>query len=333
VKNFPWAPGAACPKCKSARFGPVTLIAGAVDYSLADRSKGYAIEDIRFAKMALWGGLITATQYNHALSRQKALADAKAEVPHIGRILVDMGAITEYQMEAVLEVRCKPRPGADDIDIGRLSVANQYCTEKQIRECEIQQNQAKKEGRDTPPMCFLLLERRYLKDNQLLAILKSEQKRRMGIIHEVQAAVEERKPLSTMEKYVGMKGDPKRKYRIVALVGVIGLLVLMWLGYYIWPLISPYIPGAGQKIGYRCEMCGESFMARDSSTVPIYCKLCGKKGAIYAYHCRKCGAIYGVQDRSKTTPKCPRCKSGLFEDLTPEFIRQSETKATKKGVE
>ena len=331
VKNAPWSPGVACPKCKSLRFAPVTLIAGSIDYSIADRSKGYAMEDIRFAKMALWAGLITATQYNHALSKQKTIADEKGDAPHIGRILVDMGAISEYAMEAVLEVRCKPRPGGDDVDLGRLAVANNYCPEKQVKECEMLMNQAKKAGRDTPALAFLLLERRYVKENQLLAILRSQHKRRLGMIHEVQVAVQEGKPLSTMEKYVGMKGDPQRKYRIAAVVGGVGLLLLIWLGWFLLPYLTPYLPSlGGTKIGYRCELCGEAFMARESATVPIICKLCGRKGAIYGYHCRKCGTIYGIEDRSRGTPKCPRCKSGMFEDLTPEIIAESQAKQTIK---
>ena len=209
VKNFPWAPGAKCPKCKSPRFAPVMLIAGAVDYTVADRSKGYAIEDIRFAKMALWAGVITAIHYNEALSRQKAKAERQEPVPHIGRILVDMGAIKETDMEAILEVRCKARPTTDDKDFARLAEGNNYCTEEQIKECEDRMAEHKRQGRDTPPMAFLLLERRYIKENQVLAILNSQLKRRLGIVHDVRAAIEEGKPLTLFEKYSRRQGRPE----------------------------------------------------------------------------------------------------------------------------
>ena len=219
AKDVLWSPGMPCPKCKSKRFAPVTIIGGAIDYSIADRSKGYAMEDIRFAKMALWSGTITVTQYTESLSRQKAIAERKEPVPHIGRILVDMGAIKESDMEAILEVRCKARPSTDDKDFGRLAEGNKYCTEDQVRECEDMMAVYKRQGRDTPPLLFLLLEKRYIKENQAMAILKSQQKRRLGIISDVREAVEERRPLSAIEKYIGVKGDPKRKYKMVAVFG------------------------------------------------------------------------------------------------------------------
>jgi DNA-directed RNA polymerase subunit RPC12/RpoP len=302
-----------------------------VDYSIADRSKGYAIEDIRFAKIALWSGLIAATQYNDALSRQKAMADRKEQVPHIGRILVDSKAIQESNMEAILEVRCKSRPSADDVDFAKLAMGNNYCTEQQVKECEAIMAQCKRQGRDTPPMACLLLERRYIKENQLLAILKSQQKRRLGIIHDVQVAVEERKPLSVLEKYVGMKGDPKRKYKVAALFSGVGFFVLFylwWMG--VFSSITAYLPTfGGPKIGYFCEGCGTVFLAKEYEKVPITCIGCGKKEAIYGFHCRKCGNFFGVDDR-KGTIRCKRCKSDKFEDLTPKLVEEVQAAKVKE---
>ncbi len=333
VKNIAWTPGTVCPKCKSRNFGPVTLIAGALDYSIADRSKGYAIEDIRFAKIALWAGVITATQYNDALSRQKAIADRKEAAPHIGRILVDTGAIRESDMEAILEVRCKARPTVDDKDFAKLAVGNKYCTEQQMQEVENLMAEYKRQGRDTPPIAFLLLEKRYIKENQAQAIIKSQQKRRLGIMHDTRAAIEERKPLSTLEHYVGVKGDPKRTQRIVMIFGGLGGLLVFWLWYMgVFSTVTALLPTFGPKIGFYCEECGGAFMAREAKTVPIACYVCGKKSAIYGFHCARpnCGMIYGIRDRISTTPRCPRCKSGKFADLTSQIIAEAEAKKKPK---
>ena len=335
VKNFSWEPGAKCPKCKSPHFAPILLISDAFDYSVADRTKGYAIEDIRFAKMALWSGLITTIQYNEALSRQKAIADRKEPVPHIGRILVDMGAIKDSDMEAILEVRCKARPATDDVDFARLAEGNEYCTEQQIAECEEVMEVSKRQGHDAPPISFLLLEKRYIKENQALAIIRSQQKRRLGIIHDVRVAIEEGKPLSAVERYIGLKGDPKRKYKIGAVVGGVTIFML-WYVFSYWGVgayVKEILPFGHAYVGYHCMKCGENFIAREYAIIPIKCPQCGKLEAYYGFHCnavlkggQKCNNFFGSSTRDLSQmPKCTRCGKGAFvEPITQAVLDQAK---------
>jgi hypothetical protein len=244
-----------------------------------------------------------------------------------------MGAIKESDLEAILEVRCKARPATDDKDFARLAEGNKYCTEDQIRECEEMMADYKRQGRDTPPMAFLLLDKRYVKENQALAILKSQQKRRLGIIHDVRVAIEEGKPLTTLEKYVGVKGDPKRKFRMAAIFGGGGLFVFLYLFWWLnlGVYIKPYIPFTGTYIGYHCEQCGAGFIARELDTVPIKCYECGKPAAIYGYYCTKCNFIFGASSRGATTPKCTRCKRSAFvAELTKDAIAKAKAPTEKK---
>ena len=171
-----------------------------------------------------------------------------------------------------------------------------------------------------------------------MAILKSQQKRRLGIISDVQMAIEERRPLSSMEKYIGVKGDPKRKYKMVAVFGGGTLFIMFYLFWWldIGSYVKPYIPFTGAKIGYHCEKCGAAFIARETTYIPIKCPECGQKEALYGFHCRnsnkKCNLIFGVSDRS-VIPKCPRCNIAAFvEPLTPIIIEEAKTGKKKKAV-
>ena len=45
-RNVKWEEGARCPRCRSPKFLPLPIDSDAVEYTLADRSQGYALEDI-----------------------------------------------------------------------------------------------------------------------------------------------------------------------------------------------------------------------------------------------------------------------------------------------
>ena len=66
-----WSPGDLCPKCGSSAFAPVPVRGEASDYSSADRSAAFAIEDIRFGRLAQWAGFVTPKQFQYALFQQK----------------------------------------------------------------------------------------------------------------------------------------------------------------------------------------------------------------------------------------------------------------------
>ena len=93
-----------CGACGADQLAPAPIIEGAVDYSIADRSKGYAIEDIRFGKIAQWAGFISPYQYNQALAKQKQIAETGQHAPHIAQVLISQKIMDQLQMKAVLEV-------------------------------------------------------------------------------------------------------------------------------------------------------------------------------------------------------------------------------------
>jgi len=321
-KNFKWKPGMKCPKCGSEDFAPATIIEGAVDYSVADRRKGYAIEDIRFGKLAQWAGLITAFQYNQALAKMKSIANSGQKVPHIGKILIDAGLMKESDMKAVLEVYCKPRPAEDDNEFARVAVQNKFVAEDRIEDLQILQKEMRAKGAMVPPLAVLCFEKRLIPEAKILAILQAQQRRATGPIHEIHAIIEANRPPTTLEKYIGKKGDPMRKYRAAGLIAGGLALILTWLWYY------GFI-GGGQDVGYYCTACKKCFIAGYKKEVPIKCRYCGKKTAIYGFICGKCGKPYGVSDRDG--PKyCPYCRSGYFREITKESLKRLEEREKRR---
>lgn len=330
-KNMAWTPDMKCPKCGSDRIAPAPIIEGAVDYSIADRSKGYAIEDIRFGKIAQWAGIISPFQYNQALARQKQIADGGRPAPHIAQVLISQKVMNELQMKAVLEVYEKPRPDADDREFVKVAVQNKFLTQEQADEL-LEFQRAMKKDATPPPVAVLALEKRLMKENQILAILKAQHKRMVGPVHEVLAVIERHRPLTVVEKYLGKKDDPKRKYRAAAYAAAGVLLLLVWAWYY------GIIKFSVERIPYYCQKCHEAYFARAKASVPVKCSYCGEKEAYYGFYCEKCQQPYGLPDREKGERRCPRCKGLLFSELTQDKIddakrrTQDAKQADEKGV-
>jgi DNA-directed RNA polymerase subunit RPC12/RpoP len=328
-----WAMGMKCPKCGSDQLAPAPIIEGALDYSIADRSKGYAIEDIRFGKIAQWAGFISPFQYNQALAKQKQTADAGTPAPHIAQVLISQKIMSELQMKAVLEVYETPRPDAGDREFVKVAAQNKFITAQQGDEMLELQRAMKREGSTPPPVSALIFEKKLMKENQIIAILRAQHKRMVGPIHEALATVERHRPPTVIEKYIGKKGDPLRKYRAAAYVTAGIVLALFWAWY------QGLIKFRREKIPYYCTNCKEAFIAPAGSTVPVKCPYCKQTSAYYGYYCEKCRRAYGLPHRKEAGKiQCTHCKSMLFSELTPEKIEEAkqrtreEQEADQRGV-
>ena len=99
--------------------------------------------------------------------------------------------------------------------------------------------------------------------------------------------------------------------------------------------VKPYIPFTGTYIGYHCGKCGGNFIARESDTVPITCKECGQKEALYGYFCTKCNLGFGASSRNPDQlPKCPRCRRGAFvTEITADIVAKAKAPPEKKKLE
>ncbi|NOZ21641.1 MAG: hypothetical protein GXP25_11220 [Planctomycetes bacterium] len=330
-KHMAWQSGMVCPQCGSDAIAPAVIIEGAIDYSIADRSKGYAIEDIRFAKLAQWAGFITAYQCNQALAKQKQIADSGAHAPHIAQVLISQKALNELQMKAILEVCEKSRPDADDREFVTVAVQNKFLTKEQGDQIIQAQRDMKKEGKTPPPVSVLLDEKRMMKENQIIAILRAQRNRSVGPIHDAHVVVERHRPPTVLEKYIGKKDDPMRKWRAAAYLSFFTILLLTWAWYY------GFLKFRAERIAYYCPKCKDVFIAKMHDTVPIKCPFCGEKAALYGYFCNKCRRAYGVNNRNKAK-KCTHCGSMLYSELNEELIEahrkrmREEREADQQGM-
>jgi hypothetical protein len=133
------------------------------------------------------------------------------------------------------------------------------------------------------------------------------------------AVIERHRPPTVVEKYIGKKGDPKRKLRATLFLAAGALLVLIWAWYY------GLIKLKSEKIPYYCTACKEAYIARACNAVPIKCSYCKETAALYGFYCEKCRRAYGLQTR-EGAKQCAHCKSMMYSELTPEKIADYRTR-------
>ena len=309
-RRLQWAQGMKCPKCKSPDFFPVTIIGGAVDYTLADRSQGYAIEDIRFAQLAKWAGIITPNQYTQTLARQRQLAGQDRTAPHIAQILIKDGTVQSAQATAVFQVMCKERPAEDDDDVfAALAVENRLTTAGKVKECQELQDEMTRVRHEVPPLGQIMFEKRYLSENQVQAIYRKMAARQRGVVYEIGQAYEDTRELTVFEKVAGTKDEPERR-RSFVLVCVLGVIILaVWSRW--------FFSDRGGKRWFKCgnPECGKIYKGSYVDVFPTTCPYCKQKQARYARKCLNCSEVFGTDGwwGRATCPKCGKSRVVKYE--------------------
>jgi len=301
-----WAPGMVCPKCGSEDFQPLVVVGDSVDYALADRTKGYALEDIRFGKMAQWAGLIAPTQYTAALKKQEGYLGGPRPVPPLGDILRANKGMTPEGITAVLIVRSRERPDGADEDFARRAVNGGHVTADQVAECTAMQERLAADKRDVPPLALLLYEKRYLQENEVQAVLLAQQRQGLGLIHSILAETEKQQAEPVLKRILGPPGTPFRRAKI-ALMLALPLILALLVGRH-------FFAGAG-AVQVICENCGVRSLIDSSSAWPQKCPDCGKRAAYPAAICTKCAHIFMVTDPAAPGIRCPQCKSDKYKIL------------------
>lgn len=300
-RNVVWSEGARCPRCRSPKYFPLPVVGRAVDYALADRSQGYAVEDIRFAKIAQWAGFITAAQYQDAFNRQNEHVAAGETVPPIGDVLAQMKALNKLQNEFVLEYRCRERPNLEEAGFARLAVQGELLGEAAVEECEKVQIADKKLGHDPAPLLCLLYEKRYLKENQIQALLQKQYEKESGLLWEASRYIEEHTP-KPVELLLGAKGTPERKKRL-AVASVLGVALLLVAGHQMTRL-------GGAHVATRCtnEACGVRGAMAYNTAWPARCPTCrADPPTVYPLAiCGYCAELHSIRER-RLPEACPKC--------------------------
>lgn len=298
-RNVVWKSGARCPRCRSPKYMPVPVVGLAIDYALADRSQGYAIEDIRFAKIAQWAGFLTPVQYQEAFNRQNDFVSAKGAVPPIGDILRDMRALTKVQHDFVIEYRRRERPNKEEKEFARMALQGKFATGDQIEACLRTQISDKEMGHDPAPLACVLYEKRFMQENQIQALIQKQSENESGLMREAAEYVEEN-TVTPIERVLGIKGSSDRKMRLAA-VGVLVLVGLVLLG-------RGVVAARAVPIATICVNCDVRGAMPHNTPWPAECPECrAKPPTVYPLAiCERCGEYHTLLDGALPAA-CQKC--------------------------
>jgi len=309
--NIPWVPGTPCPECSSLRFEPVVVIGGASDYDAADRSSGFALEDIRFGRLATWAQLITPKQLQRALFQQSQRAQRTGSAPDLATIFLKEKTLDKRQIDAILSARCVEPGNTDDIEFGLMAVRLGLVTEAQVSACRKAQRDAMQSGRDAPPLPLLMCEKRILKEGQVLALLQKAELRGKGVLRTIKrAAAKEHRRQRAGAGIIGqLAAQP------AARAGAVGLLILLAALFLYRGLIAP----EGTYVTVRCANCGAEGGAPLKSEWPIQCPACKAKTMYPLAICLDCGERFIVKNPMGYGVACPKCGASNYKLLTSDL--------------
>ncbi len=298
IGNIPWRPGTPCPRCGSGHFTPVPIIRRGSDYDEADRSQGFAIEDIRLGRLAVWAGYINAKRLQQTLHEQRQLAMGGGSAPDLGALLVKQGAMTRNQTKAILGVMNAVPGNQADEEFARGAVQNRFARREQVAACQARQQEIVQTGRDAPPLALLMHEKRELQENQVLALITASEKRERGIlyrIHQAEARLNRAKLARLLVNSPLRAVDP----RLVAVLGVVLIAGIVFL---------PMAWHTPTTAATECTNCGALGGAPADSKWPIVCSECGM-GTVYPRSiCERCGKMFPTTGAGYGVA-CPQCGS------------------------
>ncbi|HOX39404.1 MAG TPA: hypothetical protein PL033_15595 [Candidatus Brocadiia bacterium] len=297
-----WKEGSPCPKCASTNVNPAIVTGGAVDYALADRSGGHAIEDIRFGQLARWAGVITSAQYQRAMAVQRRCIAEEKPVPPIGDVLIELGAMSEGAAHAILEVASESRPSTSDEDFARRVAMRDWLDKDRLERLKDEQRTMAASRHEVPSLAQLAFEKRLLSEDQVLEILKLQLRDDCGLLAELRLTLGNRRKTVSMRSVVGVKGISRRD-----MVKTSGLLLIPAAVAFVW---YRNLAGGKNTVCVMCDGCKQvsEITWNAQGDFPVTCPKCRKPMAQYCVKCLSCRRMYTRPHRFSRKP-CPFCGS------------------------
>lgn len=289
-----WHEGMPCPHCGGGPFIPAPTVDLALGYSLADRRFGPAPEDNRLGMMAYFAGWMTLEQVRRCLRAQADSAAGEGETVKFGEVAVQRGMITQQRVEALLHMQSIRRPARDERTFGGIAVRKGFATQVQLDECLEEQWRCLVEHQEAPRLGILMVEKGYLSEQQVKAILQFQARYGQGPL------ADEEEP--EKEDRGGLWGTLVANARPVVLVPlaiiVVSLFALStsWFGAVGW---QPEAIAAG------CRKCHHVHML--SGTIEIACPGCKSIRTLCpVVRCEKCRTVFlfGQLGQGRRCPKC-----------------------------
>jgi hypothetical protein len=262
-----WQDGMTCPKCHSEKVRPVVAPGGAVDYFVADRSRGYTPADVRFAQWAKWCGLVTQSQYDKTFIRQNRLIQERKPIPPIHEIMVAEGFLSEGQAIGLLEFMSLPRPDEDDESFLELMTRMADVDPNEVEKIKKLQRAAAEKCHEVPPICQLLVEKRVIREPQMVAMLKFQERNDAGCLKRATESVKRRQG-SKRGSFASLKSLSLSTPLVRNAVLVAGLLML-GLGLLAWQAAA-----GAEWVYVKCTRCGTVSEVRSPESYPAQCPRC-----------------------------------------------------------
>ncbi len=293
-----WREGVKCPECDGGKLAPVVADGGAVDYCIADRSRGYAQPDIRFAQWAKWAELISPRQYELAFIKQQRYLQAKKQPPPIHRIMVEEGWLTEKQAAGLLEFMCKKRPDRDDERFAGAVLKAGLAEEGDVRKARKLQEKISRKANETPALCQVMLEKHILNETRTVSVLRKLQDMGMGSLTSVSEVL--KGPARAGEKGAGLKKALAENTHILKQASIIMALFLVAAVVWWWQVYE-----SPDRFLAVCDACGQVNELVWSPHSPHECPECGEQSAFPARICKE-GHIFPARNPYHPVP-CPEC--------------------------
>jgi len=306
----PWSPGDLCPKCGSDRYGPAPKGQNTSDYESADRSGAFALEDIRFGRLAQWAELITPKQFQKLLHDQKRMAAARHSVTDIATLMLKEKLLTRDQVKAIHSARQGVPNGKADREFGEAAQKMGVLTPNRLEECKRIQMDALREGKDPLPLPLLAYEKRYIPENSIIALLKGGELQGWGLLHRISAGPEKEPGRFTMRVVLGPPHSHERRVRIVGIAVFSALLAFAVFH------VASGSPGIAHV---RCIECKAEGVAPGDSVWPTKCSECGKLACYPLAICADCGARFTITKFGYGIA-CPYCRSVRYVRITNDSI-------------
>jgi len=263
-------------------------------------------DDGRFARVALWGALITSEQFAQCVNEQNALAGDGRDVRSLADLLIRHGYIRREQAHAVLRSMTTRTAEQWRNQFGQIALRRGYVTGDQLREClEVQTKLVMSTGA-APFLGHLLIERGHMTEAHALAILKEQKRRHIGMLHELQRRLRTRR---------GAAWDLARGHPRVLWAGafVLALAVAGALGAWVHSRAT-----AVPTFALICDHCGRR-AELPASAIARACPRCGKGHMCTPLRCRGCRVdfplrIHASDAEPPWVEPCPVC--GTLRDVT-----------------
>lgn len=305
LRDFAWSPGSRCPRCGSRDLAPAPVIRRGSDYAAADRSQGFALEDVRFGRLAQWAEFITPKQFQHALYLQKEMARAKRSVPDLGSLLVQEKTMNRRQVKAILAVRCATPGSREDDEFARAALHNGLVTEVQLEEGRKLQVDAARDGRDVPPLPLLLYEKRHIQEKLVLTLLKAAERQDKGLLHQIRVAAEGA-GTPGLGRLLSATDSPLRRAPVIGVAALLAIMVGLW---------AYRFAGGGAYATVECAGCHAVGGAPANSKWPVKCPECGQNAMYPLAVCLDCGKRFPVAGVGYGTG-CPECGATRYKMIT-----------------